>query len=94
MLFRSVTRLGASVSYVSMTYFVTPGSGPVQPGGVVDLVYNGSVIATGTLRLVNGHEQVTFHFTVTGHGTFAVSAQYRGSTAFAPSASPPAYVTG
>ena len=85
----SAVRLSPWETYVSLTFAVDPGTGSAQPGGVIDLVYNGTLIARGAVHGVNGREQVTFSFLVTGHGMFAVSAHYGPTTGFEPSDSPP-----
>ena len=85
----SAVRLSPWETYVSLTFAVDPGTGSAQPGGVIDLEYNGTLIARGVVHWVNGREQVTFSLIVTGHGMFAVSAHYGPTTGFEPSDSPP-----
>lgn len=67
---------------VQLTMIVTPGSGTTPPDGTVDLLYNGAVLGSGTIRVVNGVAEVTFNVQFFGSGKYTFSAQYRGSTHF------------
>jgi hypothetical protein len=49
---------------------------------MVGLLYNGSVIGAANLHVVNGVATATFNVRFFGHGGFAFSAQYLGSTQF------------
>lgn len=72
---------------VSLTVTVKPASGSAQPGGTVSLIYNGQVLGTATLHLVNGVETATFNVVFYSNGVYSFSAQYGGSTQFEGSAS-------
>jgi hypothetical protein len=72
---------------VTLTIVVTPGSGSVAPDGSIDLIYNGQVLGSGTLHVVNGVDVVTFNVQFFAHGSYTFTAHYRGSTSFAGSTS-------
>jgi len=72
---------------VILTVAVTPNSGTVQPGGTVELMYNGSVLGTGTLQIVNGVAVAQFTVQFPASGSYTFSAQYMGSTSFLGSSS-------
>ncbi|MFO0801989.1 MAG: Ig-like domain-containing protein [Gemmataceae bacterium] len=72
---------------VSLTVTVKPASGAVQPTGSVALIYNGQVLGTATLHLVNGVETATFNVTFYSNGVYSFSAQYGGDGQFAGSTS-------
>lgn len=67
---------------VSLTITVKPGSGTVQPGGTVELIYGGRVLGTATLHLVNGVETATFNVMFFANGNYTFSAQYVGNAQF------------
>jgi hypothetical protein len=72
---------------VTLTVRVSPASGTVQPGGLVDLVYDGQVLGTGRLRVVNGVATVSFTVQFFYSGSYTFTTQYEGSTSFQGSAS-------
>ena len=46
------------------------------------LLYNGSILGTAKVRVVNGVATATFTIGFFGSGNFSFSAQYLGSTQF------------
>jgi hypothetical protein len=72
---------------VQLTVTVKPGSGSTQPGGKVALIYNGQVLGTATLQLVNGVETATFNVIFYANGDYTFSAQYLGNSQFQSSTS-------
>lgn len=78
---------------VTLTVTITPASGTVQPDGRVALLYNGSVLGTGTIRVVNGVATVSFTVEFFATGNFTFTAQYLGSTQFQGSTSSAVTVT-
>lgn len=72
---------------VTLTVTITPASGSVAPDGTVQLLYNGSVLGTGTVRVVNGVATVTFTVEFFATGSFTFGAKYLGSTQFQGSSS-------
>ncbi|MDB5308084.1 MAG: hypothetical protein JWO38_2286 [Gemmataceae bacterium] len=64
----------------TLTVKVAPGSGSITRGGKVNLLYNGQVLGSGTLQVVNGVDEVSFTVEFYGQGTFSFAAQYAGST--------------
>ena len=82
---------------VALTVTVSPASGTVPPDGQVQLIYNGSVLATGTVKVVNGVAQVTFDVTFASYSNvywnyYTFSAGYIGSSHFGASSSQPVKV--
>jgi hypothetical protein len=67
---------------VTFTVFINPASGPVAPGGTVDLLVNGSVLGSATVQVVNGVAEAVFTVEFFGTGSFTFSAQYLGSSQF------------
>jgi hypothetical protein len=67
---------------VTFTAVISPASGTVEPGGTVDLLVNGRVLGSATVRVVNGVAEATFTVEFFGSGTFNFSAQYLGSSQF------------
>ncbi len=67
---------------VTFTAIINPASGAVAPGGTVNLVVNGRVLGSATVRVVNGVAEATFTVEFFGPGRFTFSAQYLGSSAF------------
>jgi hypothetical protein len=67
---------------VSLTVTITPTSGTVLPNGTVELLYNGSVLGTAQVHVVNGVETATFNVIFFGSGNFAFTAQYLGNSQF------------
>ncbi len=78
---------------VLMTIQVKPASGSVLPDGTVELMYNGAVLGTGTIQIVNGVATVQFMVQFSGHGNFTFTAAYVGSSSFQGSASNSVSVT-
>jgi hypothetical protein len=78
---------------VTLTITVKPSSGTTLPGGLVELVYNGTVLGTARLQVVNGVETASFNVTFFGHGSFSFSAVYVGNSSFQGSTSNPVTVT-
>jgi hypothetical protein len=72
---------------VNLTVTIQPGSGTAIPGGTVELIYNGRVLGTAQVRVVNGVATATFTVEFFGSGSFTFSAAYLGSGAFQPSSS-------
>ena len=72
----------------TLTATVHTASGAAVPaGGTVELVYNGSVIATGTVQVVNGVSQVSFNVQFRYYGSYNFSAVYVGSGSYLSSTS-------
>ncbi len=79
---------------VVLTVTVRSATGAAVPaGGTVELLYNGAVLATGTVRVVNGVSQVSFAVRFGYYGNYAFSAQYLGGGAYLPSTSSGTTVT-
>lgn len=78
---------------VTLTITVTPASGTTIPDGTIELIYNGTILGTGQLRVVNGVATVTFNLVFYARGTYTFSAAYLGSSAFLGSASNSVTVT-
>ena len=77
---------------VALTITVGQVSGTTLPDGQVQLIYNGSVLATGTIKVVHGVAQVTFNvtfssFSDTSWDYYTFGANYTGSSHFGASAS-------
>lgn len=72
---------------VALTVTVKPTSGSVQPGGTISLIYDGQVLGTATLHLVNGVETATFNITFYANGSYGFSAHYGGNAQFSGSTS-------
>jgi hypothetical protein len=75
---------------VKFTATVSPS---VPVGSKVELIYNGRVLATGTVQLINGLEQVSFNVEFFGHGSYTFTAKYMGSGSYQPSTSNAVTVT-
>jgi len=71
----------------TLTVTITPGSGSVAPSGTVELMYNGTVLGTAQVRIVNGVATATFTVEYYANGNYAFSAQYQGSSQFQGSSS-------
>jgi hypothetical protein len=67
---------------VSLTVVITPASGSAVPGGTVDLVYNGSILGSATVQVVNGVAEATFNVIFYANGSYSFSAQYEGNSQF------------
>lgn len=72
---------------VTLTFTVVPGSGSVAPSGTVQLIYRGSVLATGKIQVVNGVATVSFTIEFFATGSYDFTAQYLGSGQFQGSSS-------
>ena len=59
-----------------------PASGTVSPDGTVNLIVNGQVLGSATVRMVNGVAEATFTVAFFGRGSFTFDAQYEGSSVF------------
>ena len=88
------TLTAGSVSYhgyyatVTLTVTVRPASGTAAPGGTVDLLYNGQVLGSATLHVVNGVATASFNIMFFANGNYTFSAEYAGTPQFATSTSP------
>jgi Bacterial Ig-like domain (group 3) len=71
----------------TLTVKIAPASGSVAPGGIVNLLYNQSIIGAAYVHVVNGVATATFNVRFFGRGSFDFSAQYVGTTQFQPSVS-------
>jgi hypothetical protein len=67
---------------VTFTVVISPASGTVAPGGVVDLLVDGRVLGAANVQVVNGVAEATFTVAFFGRGSFTFSAQYQGSSLF------------
>jgi hypothetical protein len=74
-------------SYATETLTVTvkPGSGTGHPTGTVTLYYDGQVLATASLRLVNGVETATFNIVYYANGSYPFTASYAGNSQYSSS---------
>jgi hypothetical protein len=72
---------------VTLTVTITPTSGTVAPGGIVELVYQGRVLGAARVTVVNGVATATFTVSFLGHGNFTFTADYLGSSQFQGSSS-------
>jgi hypothetical protein len=70
------------VPTVTFTVVISPASGTVAPGGRVNLLDNGRVLGSATVRMVGGVAEATFTVAFFGRGSFAFNAQYLGSPQF------------
>lgn len=59
---------------------VWPSSGSITPTGTVELFYNGSVIGTATVQIVNGVAIAQFSVQFTANGSYAFTAEYLGNS--------------
>ncbi len=71
-----------TVPTVTFTVIISPASGAVAPGGTVNLLDNGHVLGSATVRVVNGVAEATFTVAFFGRGSFTFNAQYLGSSQF------------
>jgi hypothetical protein len=72
---------------VQLTVKVKPASGTVLPGGQVQLIYNGQVLGTGTLQVINGIDEVVFTVTFSSYSQttwdyYTFTASYVGNSQF------------
>lgn len=77
---------------VVLTARVTAASGTVPAGSVVDLIYNGSILTTGKVQIVNGAAQVSFTVTFATYSLvswdyYTFTAAFEGTSKYAPSKS-------
>jgi hypothetical protein len=77
----------------TLTVTVNPASGSAVPGGFVALVYNGTVLGTARVHMVNGVATATFNLLFFANGDYTFTAQYLGSGSFQGSTSSPVTVT-
>jgi hypothetical protein len=89
----SVRHFGPNLAMATLTITVTPASGSTTPTGTVELVYNGRVLGTATVHVVNGMATATFNVLFSGTGSFGFTAQYLGSSQFTGSTSSSTTVT-
>jgi hypothetical protein len=89
----TVRRINSHLSSVTLTVTITPASGTVEPGGTVELIYNGRVLGIAHVTDVNGVATATFNVLFFGHGNFTFSAQFLGNSQFQGSASNSVTVT-
>jgi hypothetical protein len=66
----------------TLTVTITPGSGTVAPGGTVELIYDGQVLGTAQIHLVNGVATATFNVAYYANGSYSFTAQYMGTSQF------------
>jgi len=78
-------RFGPASTTITMT--VESLTGTTLPTGNVQLFYDGQVLASGTLQVVNGQAQVTFSLSFYQSGSFSLSAVYSGNSSFTGSTS-------
>ena len=76
----------------TLTVEITPKSGTVLPTGTVDLFYNGAVLTSATIRIINGVAIAQFTIEYTANGDYTFTAQYLGSSSFQGSSSNPTTV--
>jgi Bacterial Ig-like domain (group 3) len=84
---------GSWYSTVTLTVTISPASGSVAPGGTVQLVYNGRVLGSARVRVVNGVATATFSLAIFAPGNYTFSAVYMGSGQFQGSSSNSVTVT-
>jgi hypothetical protein len=70
-----------------LTVTITPASGTTLPTGTVQLVYNGGVIGTATIHIVNGVAIARFYVTFYENGSYTFSINYLGTAKFGKSVS-------
>ncbi len=58
---------------------ITPPTGGVVPSGNVNILYQGGVIGTATIQIVNGVAQAQYTVAFTMHGHYVFTAQYVGT---------------
>jgi hypothetical protein len=71
----------------TLTVTISTASGQLPPSGVVQLVYNGGVIGTGFVHIVNGQAIVRFNVVFYQYGSYTFTVNYLGSTMFEKSTS-------
>jgi hypothetical protein len=75
---------------VTLTATVSPS---VPVGSKVELLYQGRVLATGSVQMVNGVEEVSFDVVFYARGTYTFTAEFMGSGSALPSTSNAVTVT-
>jgi len=89
---RSLTKKHTAL--VLFTVDVAALSGSTSPNGTVQLIYNGSVIATAQVRNVNnGVAEVSFEASISQSGSYTLTAAYVGNSSFQSSTSGSVTVT-
>jgi Bacterial Ig-like domain (group 3) len=76
----------------TLTVIITPASGTVAPTGTVELIYNGTVLGTAQVQVVNGVAEAIFTIDYYANGSYTFTAQYLGSGQFQGSTSNPVTV--
>ncbi len=71
---------------VTLTMQLAPVNG-VLPTGTVELLYNGSVLGTANVQIVNGRAIAQFQVQFSAYGDYTFTAQYMGSSSFSGSTS-------
>lgn len=72
---------------VTLTAIISSNGGSVPAGGTVELIYNGRVLGTATVRLVNGTAIAQFSIAFYNYGLFNFTTHYVGNNATQPSVS-------
>jgi hypothetical protein len=67
---------------VTLTVVISPASGSTLPGGTVELMYQGSVLGTATVQVVNGVAEAVFNVEFFANGNYTFSAVYQGNSQF------------
>jgi hypothetical protein len=75
-------RAPSSPPTVTFTVAISPSSGAVAPGGTVELLVNGRLLGSSSVRVINGVAEATFTVAFFARGSFTFSAQYLGSSLF------------
>jgi hypothetical protein len=70
---------------ITLTAIISSATGSVQPGGTVQLLYNGSVVGSATVQVINGVAQARFTVAFYNYGLFTFSTHYVGNDVSAPS---------
>ncbi len=76
---------GQSITFTATVSSSVKGAG--TPGGIVTLLDGGTVLGTGTLRVVHGSDETTFSTSSLPVGTDSITAVYSGGGGFAGSTS-------
>jgi subtilase family serine protease len=82
----------AAMQTLTIQVFPPPGS-TTQPTGTVELIYNGTVLGTATLQIINGVATARFNIQYSANGNYTFTAQYMGSSTYQGSTSSPLTVT-
>jgi len=67
---------------VNLTVTISPSTGSTQPNGVVELIYNGQVLGSARVHVVNGVAEALFTVQFSGSGSYSFTTQYMGTTNF------------